>query len=74
MSKEDLIKLRGRVIECLPNATFKVELDDIGKIVIATISGKIRKHNINILKHDMVEIEMSTYDLTKGRITFRYKG
>lgn len=74
MSKEDLIKLRGKVIECLPNATFKVELDDIKKIVIATISGKIRKHNINILKHDMVEIEMSTYDLTKGRITFRYKG
>lgn len=74
MSKEDLIKLKGRVIECLPNATFKVELEDVKKIIMATISGKIRKHNINILKHDLVEVEMSTYDLTKGRITFRYKG
>jgi len=74
MSKEDLIKLKGRVIECLPNATFKVELEDVKKIIMATISGKIRKHNINILKYDMVEVELSTYDLTKGRITFRYKG
>jgi len=74
MSKEDLIKLRGKVIECLPNATFKVELDDVKKIIIATISGKIRKHNINILKYDHVEIEMSAYDLTRGRITFRFKG
>lgn len=73
MSKEDLIKLKGTVVECLPNAMFKVELADIKKIITATISGKIRKHNINILKFDVVEIEMSTYDLTKGRITFRYK-
>jgi translation initiation factor IF-1 len=73
MSKEDLIKIRGKVVECLPNATFRVELEDIKKVITATISGKIRKHNINILKHDVVEIEMSTYDLTKGRITFRYK-
>jgi translation initiation factor IF-1 len=73
MSKEDLIKIRGKVIECLPNATFKVELDDIKKVILATISGKIRKHNINILKYDAVEVELSTYDLTKGRITFRYK-
>jgi translation initiation factor IF-1 len=73
MSKEDLIKIRGRVVECLPNATFKVELDDVKKIILATISGKIRKHNINILKYDMVEIELTPYDLTKGRITFRYK-
>ena len=73
MSKEDLIKIRGKVIECLPNATFKVELDDIKKITLATVSGKIRKHNINILKYDAVEVELSTYDLTKGRITFRYK-
>lgn len=73
MSKEDLIKTKGTVVECLPNATFRVELEGIGKIILATISGKIRKHNINILKHDIVEIEMSTYDLTKGRITFRYK-
>jgi translation initiation factor IF-1 len=73
MSKEDLIKLKGTVVECLPNAMFKVELADIKKIITATISGKIRKHNINILRFDVVEIEMSTYDLTKGRITFRYK-
>lgn len=74
MSKEDLIKIRGKVLECLPNATFKVELEEVNKVIIATISGKIRKHNINILKYDMVEIELSAYDLTKGRITFRYKG
>lgn len=73
MSKEDLIQVKGRVVECLPNATFKVELEGISKIILATISGKIRKHNINILKHDVVEVELSTYDLTKGRITFRYK-
>jgi translation initiation factor IF-1 len=72
--KEDLIKIKGRVIECLPNATFKVELENVNKVIIATISGKIRKHNINILKHDLVEVELSAYDLTKGRITFRYKG
>jgi translation initiation factor IF-1 len=73
MSKEDLIKIKGTVVECLPNATFRVELEDVKKIIIATISGKIRKHNINILKYDVVEVELSTYDLTKGRITFRYK-
>ena len=73
MSKNDLIKMKGRVVECLPNAMFKVELDGIKKIILATISGKIRKHNINILKHDVVDVEISTYDLTKGRITFRYK-
>lgn len=73
MSKEDLIKIKGRVVECLPNATFRVELADVKKVILATISGKIRKHNINILNNDLVEVELSTYDLTKGRITFRYK-
>jgi translation initiation factor IF-1 len=73
MSKEDLIQVKGRVIECLPNATFRVELEGIEKIIIATISGKIRKHNINILRYDVVDVELSTYDLTKGRIIFRYK-
>jgi translation initiation factor IF-1 len=72
--KEELIKVKGRVVECLPNATFRVELADIKKLVTATISGKIRKHNINILMHDQVDVELSVYDLTKGRITFRYKG
>jgi translation initiation factor IF-1 len=74
MSKDDLIKFRGRVVECLPNATFRVELEEVKKIILATISGRIRKHNINILMHDWVDVEISTYDLTKGRITFRYKG
>ena len=74
MSKEDVIKVKGRGVECLPNATFRVELTDINKMIIATISGKIRKHNINIMRHDLVEVEMSAYDLTKGRITFRHKG
>jgi translation initiation factor IF-1 len=73
MSKEELIKLEGHVVECLPNATFRVKLKDAGIIITAVISGKIRKHNINILNHDRVEVEMSPYDLTKGRITFRYK-
>jgi translation initiation factor IF-1 len=72
--KEELIKVKGRVVECLPNATFRVELADIKKLITATISGKIRKHNINILMHDHVDVELSAYDLTKGRITFRYKG
>ena len=72
MAKEDVIKMTGEVIECLPNATFRVKLDnDI--IIIATISGKIRKFNINILYMDKVDVEMSLYDLTKGRITYRYK-
>ena len=72
MAKEDVIKMTGEVIECLPNATFRVKLDnDI--IIMATISGKIRKFNINILYMDKVDVEMSLYDLTKGRITYRYK-
>jgi translation initiation factor IF-1 len=74
MAKEELIKFHGKVLECLPNATFRVELDDIGAIIIATISGRMRKFNINILLNDRVEVEMSPYDLTKGRITFRHKG
>jgi translation initiation factor IF-1 len=73
MSKEELIKLEGQVIECLPNATFRVKLKDNNVVITAVISGKIRKHNINILNLDRVEVEMSPYDLTKGRITFRYK-
>jgi len=73
MSKEDLIKVRGRVVDCLPNAMFRVEIEDVKKVIVATISGKIRKHNINILMNDLVEVELSIYDLTKGRITFRYK-
>ena len=73
MSKEELIKLEGHVVECLPNATFRVKLKEAGIVITAVISGKIRKHNINILNYDRVEVEMSPYDLSKGRITFRYK-
>lgn len=73
MSKEELIKVEGRIVECLPNATFRVKIKDTNLVITAIISGKIRKHNINILNHDRVELEMSPYDLTKGRITFRYK-
>ena len=71
--KEDVIKVRGRVVECLPNATFRVELEDVKKVILATISGKIRKHNINILMYDAVDVELTPYDLSKGRITFKYK-
>lgn len=72
MAKEELIKMQGEVIDVMPNAMFKVKLDN-DHIITGVISGKIRKHNINILLGDKVEVEMSPYDITKGRITFRYK-
>lgn len=72
MSKADIITVKGRVIECLPNAIFKVQLEN-DHIVIATISGKIRKFNINILNHDWVDLEITPYDLSRGRITYRHK-
>ena len=70
MSKEDLIEVEGIVKEALPNAKFRVELEN-GHIVEAHISGKIRMHFIRILPGDTVKVELSPYDLTKGRITFR---
>ena len=73
MSKrEDAIELKGTVVEPLPNAMFKVELEN-GHTVLAHISGKIRMHYIRILPGDKVVIELSPYDLTRGRITYRYK-
>ena len=73
MSKrEDAIELEGTVVEPLPNAMFKVELEN-GHTVLAHISGKIRIHYIRILPGDKVVIELSPYDLTRGRITYRYK-
>ena len=72
MSKEDLIEVEGTVIEALPNAVFKVELDN-GHVVSAHISGKIRMHFIRILPGDKVKVELSPYDLSRGRITFRCK-
>jgi translation initiation factor IF-1 len=70
MAKEDLIEVEGVVKEALPNAKFKVELEN-GHIIEAHISGKIRMHFIRILPGDKVKVELSPYDLTKGRITFR---
>ena len=72
MAKEDLIEVEGTVIEALPNAMFKVELDN-GHVVSAHISGKIRMHFIRILPGDKVKVELSPYDLSRGRITFRCK-
>ena len=72
MSKEDLIEVEGVVKEALPNAQFRVELQN-GHIVTAHISGKIRMHFIKILPGDAVKLELSPYDLTRGRITFRGK-
>lgn len=72
MAKEDLIEVEGVVKEALPNAMFRVELDN-GHKVLAHISGKIRMHFIRILPGDKVKVELSPYDLTRGRITFRCK-
>ena len=72
MSKEDVIEIEGIVVEKLPNAMFKVELEN-GHQVLAHISGKLRKNFIRILPGDIVTMEMSPYDLTKGRITWRDK-
>ncbi|MDD5893108.1 MAG: translation initiation factor IF-1 [Coriobacteriales bacterium] len=72
MSKEDAIELEGTVVEPLPNAMFKVELEN-GHQVLAHISGKMRMHYIKILPGDRVTVELSPYDLDRGRITYRYK-
>ena len=72
MSKEDHIEMEGKVIETLPNTTFRVELDN-GHVVMAHMSGKMRKHYIRILTGDRVKVEMTPYDLSKGRITFRQR-
>ena len=72
MAKEDVIEVEGTVLESLPNAEFKVELEN-GHEVLAHVSGKIRMHFIRILPGDKVTVELSPYDLTKGRITWRNK-
>jgi len=72
VTKEEAIEVEGTVIEPLPNAMFKVELDN-GHVVLAHISGKMRMHYIRILPGDKVTIELSPYDLTRGRITYRFK-
>ena len=70
MAKEDNIEIEGLVVETLPNTTFKVKLEN-DHVITAHISGKMRKNYIRILTGDKVKVEMSPYDLTKGRITFR---
>ena len=70
MAKEEAIQMEGTVVETLPNTTFRVELAN-GHVVTAHISGKMRKHYIRILKGDAVTVELTPYDLTKGRITYR---
>jgi len=72
MAKEDLIEFTGVVIELLPNATFRVKLDN-DHVILAHTSGKMRKNRIRVLMGHKVTIEMTPYDLTKGRITFRQK-
>ena len=72
MAKEEAIEMEGIVTEALPNTTFRVEIEN-GHNIIAHISGKMRKHYIRILTGDTVTVEMTPYDLTKGRITFRGK-
>ena len=70
-SKKDVLEIEGTVLESLPNANFKVQLDESEQVILAHISGKIRKNFIKILVGDRVTCEISPYDLTKGRITFR---
>lgn len=72
MSKEDIIEMEGTVLETLPNAMFRVRLNT-GKIILAHISGKMRMNYIRILAGDKVTVELSPYDLTKGRIIYREK-
>jgi len=72
LSKEDVIEVSGKIVEALPNATFQVELEN-GHKILAHVSGKLRMNFIRILPGDKVTVEMSPYDLTKGRITWRAK-
>ena len=72
MAKEELIETEGKIIEALPNAMFRVELEN-GHVVLAHVSGKMRMNFIRILPGDKVKLELSPYDLSRGRITFRIK-
>ena len=72
MPKEDAIQVEGKVVEALPNAMFRIELNN-GHRVLAHVSGKMRMHFIRILPGDTVSVELSPYDLTRGRVVYRYK-
>ena len=71
MAKEDIISMEGRVEEVLPAAMFRVKIDNLNNVILAHLSGRMRKNNIKVLLGDRVEMEFSPYDLTKGRITRR---
>ena len=72
MSKQDLLEFKGKVIDLLPNAMFRVQHEGNNKIVIAHTAGKLRKNRIRVLQGDNVTVEVTPYDLTKGRIIFRF--
>ena len=72
MAKEETIEMQGTIVETLPNATFRVKLEN-GHTVLGHISGKMRMHYIRILPGDRVQVELTPYDLSRGRITYRYK-
>ena len=72
MSKQDLLEFRGKVVESLPNAMFRVKLEKNNHIVTAHTAGKLRKNRIRVLQGDNVTVEVTPYDLTKGRIIFRF--
>ncbi len=72
MAKEEKIEVEGEVVEALPSTMFRVKVDT-GQDVLATISGKMRKHYIRILPGDKVKVELSAYDLSRGRITYRHR-
>jgi translation initiation factor IF-1 len=73
LARDDLIPAEGTIIDKQPNAFFKVQLDNTQHVVLAAVSGKMRKNRIRILVGDRVSVEMSPYDLSRGRITYRYK-
>jgi translation initiation factor IF-1 len=71
LAKEEAFKMEGQVVEILPNATFRVRVDETEAVVLGVISGRMRQHNIKVMLGDRVEIEFSPYDVTRGRITRR---
>ena len=74
MVKEDILEFEGTVVECLPNTIFKIRLDgDVDIEIIATLAGKMRKNNIRVLLGDHVALEVSPYDISRGRIVYRFK-
>ena len=73
MPKEEKVELEGEVVEALPNAMFRVKLDNMDRVVLGHVAGKMRRFRIRILPGDRVQVEITPYDLNRGRITYRYK-